>query len=159
MRSWTNTGFWVLLGMVGGMLLSDILAPRTVQAVATSQSDNYLLASGNDGNTNSELIWLLDYKGARLIALLPIVNNREAGLVPVGELDLQEALEIGRGKPQFLMVTGRTQTGSVGDFLYLAETTSGTLLGIRRGGVVARRNQPPAGTLVVAFKYVFKKDA
>ncbi|MFO0945435.1 MAG: hypothetical protein U1D30_05735 [Planctomycetota bacterium] len=146
-RSWTNGGFFLMLGVAAGMLLSDLTKTPTVSAAgAADRYEDSCMVTGLSGTNEFDFVWLLDYRGGRLHC---IITTREGRLQQQGQpLDLLEQFELPEGsrkKPHFMMVTGRLGTQGI-DICYLAEVTTGQLLAIVPpfiGGVRANQNPPP----------------
>lgn len=143
-KTWTNTGFWLVLGLAAGMLVSDLTKVPTVSAAGSADRfEDFCMVTGLSFDTEIDLLWLLDYRGARLHC---IMVDRQGRLSEMAKIDLLEQFDLkegGRSRPHFMMVTGRFAVQGT-DLLYLAEVSSGQLLCIappfgmgRRPGQVA----------------------
>jgi hypothetical protein len=125
-----QAGFWMVLGLASGMLLSDVLQVRKVEAGgSTSLNEEYRIATGINFETKVDAIWLLDYKTAELQCIM-LDAQRPSILSSLCKIDLAEQFEIPEGsrtKPKFLMVTGGYGPRNT-DVCYVAETTSGQIL-------------------------------
>lgn len=127
-QNWMNAGFWLLLGLSAGMILSNVT--QVPLNAATGSSDRYednTMVTGQAFGNENDLIWLLDYRGARVNC---IMQDRTGRVGVIGSLDLFEQFELeegGRQRPHFMMVTGRFGTQGT-DLCFLAEVTSGQLL-------------------------------
>ena len=132
-------GFWLLLGLSGGMLVSDLTDTPTAAAFgATSRYNDYVMATGRIGVSENDCIWLLDYSNAYLHS---VVLNRNGVLDRVAPLDLKQLFELeGDVQPHFMMVTGTFGTRRV-DLCYVAETSTGQMLCIAPYGF--RGNDSP----------------
>lgn len=133
-RKWTGNGFWLAAGLAGGLLVADLARPSTVGAVAScSATDGLILATGNSVNGTTEMLWALDDKG-KLACFVFGPNGQSAGNPST---NLGQFLEIPKGKKaRFSMVTGKWQAqGQIADALYVAESNSGTVVGIRLIGL------------------------
>ena len=150
---WMKGGFWLAIGLAGGMLLSDLTRHPSVKADSSDRYEEYTMVSGASFDKEIDLIWLLDYKFGVLHAL---VLSRQGQIQALGKVDLVEQLEIEKGnriKPHFMMVTGRFNTRNT-DYCYLAETETGQILCIEppltQG---ARPGQPLVPRVVSRFRF------
>lgn len=148
-----NRGFWLILGLVAGLLVSDLATVKTAEAVATCQYKEYMIATGASNQATIEFCWLLDYKGARLLC---IALNQAGALGGITEVDLLEEFKLGAAgeAPHFMMVTGKFQTREIADILYVAETTTGQIMVV---AIPPRmlQNGAPAGPPRVISKFSF----
>lgn len=154
---WSRTGFWILLGVVGGLLFRDLTSPPLLEAKGSaSRYEEYCMVTGNSYDKEIDILWLLDYRSGRLHCILV---NRAGRLGAIGELDLLEQFEIeegSRAKPHFMMVTGAYQTGQT-DLLYLAETVSGQVLCLAPPGTPGRGAQFNVGPRVID-RFRFRRE-
>lgn len=160
-RSWTQAGFFVLLGLSSGLLISDLTAVRTVEAAGGSSSFNeeFRIVTGHRTDTNSDVVWLLDYRAGKLVCLG--LGSQGGRMTEICDLDLMEQFELsGRQKPKFMLVTGQHPTLAM-DVCYVAEITKGQLLCVappfaQQGG---GRNRQQIGTqAAVIGRYQFTKE-
>lgn len=132
-KQWTQTGFWVLLGLSLGMLLNDLARPTRLDASAsnTAGEGTTLLATGASNNPSIELVWLLNDKG--FLSCLVIDPRGQVIATPL--IDMKKELDVRGGKkPKFAMVTGKFAVGvQQGDALYITETSSNRIIGIAPG--------------------------
>jgi hypothetical protein len=125
--SWTTKGFWMLLGLSAGMLLSSLTQPPRLGASATSPSvEGTLLATGDSNSPSVELLWALDDKGI----LTAMLFGQQGRLLAAPSLDVKKHIKVRGGKkPRFAMVTGKYKIGAqIVDALYVTEASTNTLL-------------------------------
>lgn len=153
MKNWTNTGFWLVLGLAAGMLISDLTNVKTVEAKgSTSRFDDFCMVTGRSYDNEIDIVWLLDYRTAELHN---IMVGRNGKLTRIASLNLIEQLELKEGmQPHFMLVAGGFNTQNV-DLIYLAEVTTGQLLcvlppNIRTGN---RGNAPLPVQVVDRFQF------
>ena len=127
-KSWTSTGFWLALGLAGGMLIADLTNVPTLEAGAnTSRYKEDAIVAGASNNGDIDYIWLLDYG---LATVQCISMNRNGTLGGLAAFDLTEPLkeELAAGEPHFMMITGKFVAQEIADVLYLFETNSHQVL-------------------------------
>ena len=94
-RSITNVGFWVLLGLAAGMLISDLTRLPTVSAAGSADRyEDFCMVTGLSFDTEIDLLWLLDYRGARLHCIMVDRNGR---LSEIAKIDLMEQFALKEG--------------------------------------------------------------
>lgn len=154
-RSWTNYGFWLMLGVASGMLISDLTNEPALHAATTSQRDEYLIATGQSNSNDVDVVWVLDYLGARLVC---ISMTRQATFGGMTEIDLLEQFpklaEDKKAKPKFMMVTGQFVTQEIADLCYVAETSTGEMIAVAvpsRFDAQLRPLSPPRVTAKFSF--------
>ena len=130
-RSISHWGFWLAVGVATGLLISDLTDPPAAHAIATSRYEDFIMATGASEFPDVDVVWVLDYTGARLICL---TLNRQGKFAGKSELDLLQTFQGeeggGGGRPHFMMVTGRYRTQTISDILYVIETTSGKIMAV-----------------------------
>lgn len=154
-RSWTNSGFWLVLGLAAGMMISDLTSAQTLQARATGSASRYsddAVVTSRSFDGQIDLVWLLDYRTATLNCIL---MNNNGKLQAAAMLDLLEQFELDdEQKPHFMLVAGGFSVRNT-DLVYLAEVTTGQLLCVSPPNVAAgqRGARPQPVQVVDRFSY------
>lgn len=153
-KNWTNTGFWLVLGLAGGMLISDLASVNTVQAKgSTSRYEDFCMVTGRSYDNEIDLIWLLDYRTAQLHG---IIMSRKGKLGRIAGLDLLEQFQLDEGiQPHFMLVAGGFNTQNV-DLIYLAEVTTGQLLCIEPPNVLTGQRGTQEMPVRVVDRFQFR---
>ncbi|MGL4555289.1 MAG: hypothetical protein ACRC33_29330 [Gemmataceae bacterium] len=117
---WLGVG--LLLGLVGAILWS---AHLPVARAGNDRYEDYILATGAvavNPRAPTDGVWLLDYRGGKLLGTL--IDRLNGKIVGWAEVDL--VTEFGlppRQNVHFMMTTGMIAQGQAA--LYVAETSSG----------------------------------
>jgi hypothetical protein len=125
----TDSGrlFWLVVGLVLGAGLVGLYlgTGRSVQAATSDRYEDYILCSGAVAITPRALtdgVWLLDYRGGRLLGT--VIDRNLGKIVGWAEVDLVNEFGIpARQNAHFMMVTGQISQSQAA--LYVAETTTG----------------------------------
>lgn len=160
-KSWTQVGFWLAVGLSAGMIVSDVTRMQEVQAAgSTSLNGEYRMVTGHRSDTGVDVVWLLDYRAAKLYCIQ--LNQQTYQFERANALDLLEQLELKPGsrvRAKFMMVTG-TFAPVATDVCYVAELTTGRLLCIMPPFVKGRggRNTPIQERPWVVDMFKFEPD-
>ena len=125
----TGRLFWLIVGMVlGGMAVGTWLAPPpAARAASNDRFEDYVICTGAilggpRGTTLLEGVWLLDYRGGKLLGT--VIDKTQGKITGWAEVDLVSEFGLPpRANVHFLMTTGKISAGQAA--LYVAETTSG----------------------------------
>jgi hypothetical protein len=116
----------LVVGLVIGALVTGSTTNRaSAQFGSTSHIEENHMATGRAADIN--LVWVLDY-GTGFLTCTPL--SREGRFLSTAELDLDRELKQAgkrKGKPHFMMVTGRNARNTYEDLVFIAETSSGLL--------------------------------
>ncbi|QDU60746.1 hypothetical protein Pan216_15960 [Planctomycetes bacterium Pan216] len=120
--------FLVVIGLAGGLLISDLAGPSVSFATTSDRYKNYIIVTGTTPQQTIDGVWILDYAGARLL----FFTLDQQGRFLSTELDLLQVFQMGDAseQPRFMMATGLAKTNQIQDLLYLVETTTGQLVAI-----------------------------
>jgi hypothetical protein len=117
---WLGVG--LLLGLVGAILWSVHLG---VARAGNDRYEDYILATGAvavNPKAPTDGVWLLDYRGGKLLGTL--IDRLNGKIVGWAEVDLVTEFGIPpRQNVHFMMTTGMIAQGQAA--LYVAETSSG----------------------------------
>src|SRR5881392_827208 len=119
---------WMGVGIVLGVLGAGLFWGRGNPALAyNDRFEDYVMCTGPVSvmrNSTTDGIWLLDYRGGKLLATM--VNRPAGKLFGWAEMDLLSEFGLApRQNVHFLMTTGSIAPGQAA--LYVAETSSGKL--------------------------------
>lgn len=155
-RNWTQTGFWLVLGLAGGMLISDLTQVKTVEAKgSTSRYQDYCMVTGRSYDNEIDLLWFLDYRTAQLHG---IITDRNGRLQRIAGLDLLEQFQLEEGlQPHFMMVAGNFNVQST-DLIYLAEITTGQVLSILPPNIRVGQRGVAAQPVRVVDRFQFRPE-
>lgn len=162
MKSWTHAGFWLLLGLSAGMIVSDLARLEEVKASgSTSFNGEYRMVTGHRNDTGVDVLWLLDYRAAKLYCIQ--LNQHTYKFENSVALDLIEQLDLKGGsrvRPKFMMATGAFAPVQT-DVVYLADLASGKLLCIMPPYVQGRggRNRAAQERPTVVDMFRFEPDS
>jgi hypothetical protein len=124
----TGRLFWLIVGMALGGVAVAFWTSRSNEARAASSDrfEDYILCtggvSGGPKGVTMEGVWLLDYRGGKLMGT--VLDRLQGKIIGWAEVDL--VTEFGlppRAPVHFLMTTGKISATQ--SALYVAETTSG----------------------------------
>lgn len=122
-RNWLAASFGVILGLVGGMLLSNTSQP--VLASSNDRYQDYIMCTGAvslNAKVPTDGVWMLDYRGGKLLGT---VIDRSTGKVS-GWAEVDLVSEFGIAPKQdvhFMMTTGSIAQGQ--SALYVGEVSTG----------------------------------
>ena len=117
---------WLTLGVAAGVAATTVqqMSSRPVLA-GNDRHEDYIMCTGqiNLGiNIQSDCIWLLDYRGGKLLGT--IVDKNLGKVMPWSEVDLVQEFNIPpKQNVHFMMTTGSQIKGQTA--LYLTEVNSG----------------------------------
>lgn len=128
---WHRPAMGLGLGVVVGLVLGGLWAPRAMQAVATDREESFAMATGlvDDG---IEAVYTLDFLSGQLSAAVVNPQSRQFSMSYQRQIAQDFGLEAGKN-PKFLMVTGQNelrgggQAQFGGSILYVAELGSGKM--------------------------------
>jgi hypothetical protein len=142
----TGRLLWLVVGLLLGGLGAGLMLMRPHAAQAsTDRYEDYVICTGAVGvnpKVPTDGVWLLDYRGGKLLGT--VIDRNVGKIVGWAEVDL--VTEFGlppRQNVHFLMTTGNIAQGQAA--LYVAEVTSGKF-------AVYTMGSRPDGQLGIAIK-------
>lgn len=129
----SQSGVWVVVGVLLGIAVTLVLQGRPMYATATDHADEFAIATALREDA-IELVYLLDYRTGRLVSTS--LNQQTGQFLPFAERNLASDFGLTGGrsatKPKFAMVTGISELVSragvpVRHALYVVELNSGRL--------------------------------
>jgi hypothetical protein len=120
--SWLGCG--VLLGLLAGVLW---VGNQPAARAGNDRYEDYIIATGAvaiSPKAPTDGVWLLDYRGGKLLATL--IDRLQGKIIGWAEVDLVNEFNITpRQNVHFMMTTGMIAEGQAA--LYVAETSSGKI--------------------------------
>ena len=111
------------LGVVGSMIFGG--PANSLQARPNDRFEDYVMCTGAcavNPRAPTDGVWLLDYKGGRLLG--SVIDRGQGRIVGWAEVDLTSEFEVAaKQNVHFLMTTGNIAAGQAA--LYVAEVSTG----------------------------------
>jgi len=164
-KAWVTVAGLVTIGLVAGVGAfagaqlakgqNESLSPLELHAATASNNDSVSMATGSITG-EVEGLWLLDHESGQLQCW--VLSPRSGAFAGIYATNVSDDLDLGKGKPEFLMTTGNffytggkiANQSPARSVCYIANTTSGVVAGYSLGINEQRiaRGQAQGGKLV-----------